>query len=181
MARWAFRSKLNTMLTQNSLARFAAEMLASGPLKKEVTPRRVRVLYNHVIIADTTGANFVWEHPHFPQYYLPTDTVKPGLLKKGKPVEGDGSACLATLEVGSRATDRVIVFEKGPLAGLVRFEFGAMGECCTERKFAQSLRLVTKTTRCRRRLVRGGPRNIPSSQGSVGCQGDYLVIPVGVQ
>ncbi|KAI9786354.1 MAG: hypothetical protein M1816_008015 [Peltula sp. TS41687] len=108
------------------LARFASDLLASGPYKQEVTARRVRVLFNRVWVADTTSANHVWEHPYFPQYYLPTTSIKPEVLQKGKSVDDNGSAFLATLRVGSRATDRVLVFEKGALAGLVRFEFGAM-------------------------------------------------------
>lgn len=115
------------MLIRNSLAKLASDILASGPYKKEITPRRVRVLFNQVWVADTTSASHVWEHPAFPQFYLPTTSIKPELLEKGKSVDADGSAFLATLKVGSRATDRVLLFEKGALAGLVRLEFGAMG------------------------------------------------------
>ncbi|KAI9818740.1 MAG: hypothetical protein M1826_001328 [Phylliscum demangeonii] len=109
-----------------SLTKLANDLLASGPHKQEVTPRRVRTLFNHVFVADTTSANQVWEHPYYPQYYLPTKAIKDDVLEKGKSVDAAGSAFLMTLRVGSRATDRVLMFEKGPLAGLVRLEFGAM-------------------------------------------------------
>ncbi len=118
------------MLIRNSLAKFASALVSSGPHKVEATPRRVRTLFNKIYVADTTSAKHVWEHPYFPQYYLPTDAVhsnKHAQLQKGSAVDDDGSAFLATLKVGQRATDRVVMFEKGALAGLVRLEFGAMG------------------------------------------------------
>lgn len=70
----------------------------------------------------------MWEHPYYPQYYISSQAVKPGLLSKNDPVDKDGSAFFATLKGSTKSTDRVLVFEKGALEGLVRFEFSAMGE-----------------------------------------------------
>ena len=120
------------MLMRDSLSRLAAELLASGPHKQELTPRRVRVLFNNVFVVDSTAAQHVWEHPYYPQFYLPVDSVRTGAasVKKTKAVDGSESAFLARLSVGGRSTDRLLLFEKGPLAGLLRFEFAAMGMCC---------------------------------------------------
>ena len=69
----------------------------------------------------------MWEHPWYPQYYIPTESVKYGSLTKNDAVDKEGSAFLATLKGKSKSTDRILMFEKGELAGLVRFEFGALG------------------------------------------------------
>lgn len=112
-----------------SLSQLASQLLAQGPHRVEVTPRRVRALFNRVYVFDTIAARHVWEHPHYPQFYVPASSVAKGarLEKSSKAVDGDGAAFLATLKVGDKATDRVLIFDKGPLAGLVRIEFGAMG------------------------------------------------------
>ncbi|KAI9881613.1 MAG: hypothetical protein M1830_000177 [Pleopsidium flavum] len=113
------------------LSKLASDLLAKGPHKLEPTTRRVRVLFNKIYIADTTSARHVWEHPYYPQYYLPLDSIKPHTLTKGKPIShstnnNDGAAFLGSLRVNDRSTERVLIFEKGPLADLVRLEFGAM-------------------------------------------------------
>ena len=69
----------------------------------------------------------MWEHPYYPQFYIPTSAVKDAVLTKDESVDKEESAFLATLKGEHKSTDRVIVFEKGPLAGLVRFEFAALG------------------------------------------------------
>jgi len=110
-----------------SLARLAQNLLANGPHKLEKTSRRVRGLYDSVYIFDTTEARHVWEHPYFPQFYLPSSVVKHGMVTKNEAVDKDESAFLATLKAKNKSTDRVLCFEKGPLAGLTRFEFAALG------------------------------------------------------
>ena len=50
------------------------------------------------------------------------------MLTKGERYDAEGSAFKASVKGKERTTDRVVVFEKGPLEGLVRFEFKAMGE-----------------------------------------------------
>ena len=95
--------------------------------KIESTPRRVRVLFNKKIIADTKEAKFVWEHPYFPNYYLPSADIQTKYLEKVKKTDdGDGHVC--KLAVGNRSTDKVVWFEKGQLSDLVRFQFSEMGK-----------------------------------------------------
>lgn len=47
---------------------------------------------------------------------------------KGKAIDSEGSAFATTAKGKGKETDRVVIFEKGPLEGLVRFEFKALGE-----------------------------------------------------
>ena len=70
----------------------------------------------------------MWEHPYYPQFYVPSVAIKSGLLTKDDAVDDDKSAFLATLNGENRSTNRVLTFEKGPLSGLVRFEFAVLGE-----------------------------------------------------
>ena len=105
----------------------AQKLLANGPHKLEKTTRRVRGLYDSAYIFDTTEARHVWEHPFFPQFYVPSTAMKPGAVTKNEAVDKEESAFLATLKGTTKSTDRVLSFEKGPLAGLTRVEFAAMG------------------------------------------------------
>ena len=111
-----------------SLVKLAQKLLAQGPHKLEKTDRRVRGLFDGVYLFDTLDASHVWEHPYYPQFYIPSNSVKRGLLTKGESVDKEESAFLATLKGKDRSTDRVISFEKGPLAGLVRIEFDALDQ-----------------------------------------------------
>src|SRR5256886_13450625 len=43
-------------------------------------PRRVRAYLGNEKVLDTTRALYVWEWPHYPQYYIPLADVRPGLL-----------------------------------------------------------------------------------------------------
>lgn len=70
----------------------------------------------------------MWEHPYYPQFYVPNSAIRSGLLTKDDAVDDDQSAFLATLNGKRRSTNRVLIFEKGPLSGLVRFEFSALGK-----------------------------------------------------
>ena len=88
----------------------------------------MRGLYDGIYVFDTTEARFVWEHPYYPQFYIPNSAIKDAVLTKDESVDEEESAFLATLKGKHKSTDRVIIFEKGPLAGLVRFEFAALGK-----------------------------------------------------
>ncbi|KAM0795356.1 hypothetical protein BDR22DRAFT_826087 [Usnea florida] len=112
----------------SGLVKLAQNLLAKGPHKLEKTSRRVRALYDNLYIFDTTEAQHVWEHPYYPQFYVPSSAIKSGLLTKNEAIDDNKSAFLATLKGEDRSTDRVLTFEKGPLSGLVRFEFSALDQ-----------------------------------------------------
>ncbi|PRY40380.1 DUF427 domain-containing protein [Umezawaea tangerina] len=43
-------------------------------------PRRIRALLAGEVLLDTTRALYVWEHPYYPQYYVPRADVRPAVL-----------------------------------------------------------------------------------------------------
>ena len=101
-------------------------MAVEGPHKVEKTPRRVRGFFDQELVFDTTDAHFVWEHPYFPVYYIPENAIKSGILTRNAP-NGDGLSS-GILKGENKSTGQVLIFEKGPLSGLVRFETEALGK-----------------------------------------------------
>lgn len=97
------------------------------PHKIEVTPRRVRALFDHQYIIDTTSARHVWEHPYYPVYYFPIDAVKPDILTVDRSHALGEGVFGATLKGERKSTDKVLVFESDVLAGLVRIDKEALG------------------------------------------------------
>jgi uncharacterized protein (DUF427 family) len=43
-------------------------------------PRRVRAVLGGHTVLDTTSARYVWEWPHYPQYYIPFADIDPSVL-----------------------------------------------------------------------------------------------------
>jgi uncharacterized protein (DUF427 family) len=43
-------------------------------------PRRIRAVLNGQTVLDTTSALYVWEQPHYPQYYVPVTDIDPTML-----------------------------------------------------------------------------------------------------
>jgi len=117
----------------------AIKLATNGPHKVLPTDRRVRVLFNGKYIATTTRAVFVWEHPFYPQYWIPEADFDVPFSDKDKievPVAGDdGDAMkvgqLSTIKVGDRSAEGIIIFYPtvtgpgAPLAGLVKVPFNA--------------------------------------------------------
>ncbi|KAL8831631.1 MAG: hypothetical protein Q9170_005219 [Blastenia crenularia] len=108
------------------LPKVAQKLVADGPHKMEKTPRRVRCTFDGDWLFDTTSAFHVWEHPYFPQIYVPTAAIKEGVLTKKDAVDDHESAFHAVLKSKGKETDRVVVFEKGDLKDLTRIEFDAV-------------------------------------------------------
>ncbi|KAI1136534.1 DUF427-domain-containing protein [Hypoxylon sp. FL0543] len=113
---------------QPNLHDLGKKLVEEGPLKSLPTSRRVRILFNGEYVADTTSALYVWEHEYYPYFYVPRKSITRNLDTPGS---DPGSYSVATLQVGHKTTDRVIVFgdELNPrskaLEGMVRIEFGA--------------------------------------------------------
>ncbi len=113
---------------QSDLQTLTNNLIQNGPFKIESTPRQVRALFDGVFLFDTTSAKHVWEHKYFPHFWVPKSSIKLELLSRGPAFDKEGYAYQATVKGSERSTNRVVVFEKGPLEGLVRVEFKAMGE-----------------------------------------------------
>jgi uncharacterized protein (DUF427 family) len=95
-------------------------------------PRRVRAVLADQTVLDTTRARYVWEWPHYPQYYIPLADVRRDLLvAEGQAKQSRrGLQHLHALRAGD--VDRAHaarVLDESPvdgLAGTVRFEWDAL-------------------------------------------------------
>lgn len=118
------------------LLELGKRLIAEGPHKTLKTPKRIRILFNGVYVADTTSALYVWEHPYYPYYYVPISSFVRGVLHDSRE---EGPLRIMGLHMHDRSTDRVLGFsdrhsnrhfadgsEKAhELEGYVRVEFGA--------------------------------------------------------
>jgi len=112
----------------SELETLAKALLKNGPHKQQSTHRRIRALFNKTYILDSvTGAQHVWEHEYYPQFYIPSADFAKGVLHKGQSIT-NGDAWLGEVKVDDRSTDKVLGFEKGPLKGLVRVQFDQMDQ-----------------------------------------------------
>lgn len=109
----------------------------------EHTPKRYRILFNGVFVADTIDAHYVWENDHWPYAYIPLKDVQSKYLSAPKEKGeddfsgsgGEGFKSIfkggkrARLEVGGRATEDVFIVKDGEgiLNDYVKFEFDAVG------------------------------------------------------
>ena len=83
------------VLPLSSLHKLVKKLAGQGPFKLLETPKRIRLLYNGAMIADTTKAMYVWEHEYYPQYYLPMESfVRPEgfdvKISHGEAIKDDG-------------------------------------------------------------------------------------------
>ena len=84
-------------------------------------PRRIRGYLAGQLVLDTTAALYVWEWPHYPQYYVPVADVLPGaLVDEQKAVSNRrGSIRVHGLRVGEVYRAGVAkVLTKSPIDGL---------------------------------------------------------------
>ncbi|KAL8767163.1 MAG: hypothetical protein Q9209_006254 [Squamulea sp. 1 TL-2023] len=107
------------------LTELALQLAAKGPSKMEGTPRRVRVLFDGIYLADSTSAFHVWEHEYYPYFYFPTSGLKVHYVKR-EPIGDDDSVSLVTYQGPTKTDSTTLMFTKGELAGLTRFDFGHM-------------------------------------------------------
>ncbi|KAF2251005.1 DUF427-domain-containing protein [Trematosphaeria pertusa] len=118
------------MASNSDLVKLAQKLTADGPHKMQSTPRRVRGLLNGKYAFDTINAYHVWEHPYYPQFYVPVSSFTPDAkITKASPVDGtNGATHLGRLSVGDKSTERVLMFSSGSLKDLVKVEFKEMDQ-----------------------------------------------------
>lgn len=114
------------LTTISSFSELVPKLFANPP-KIEITPRRVRGLFDQQYVFDTIHARHVWEHPWYPVYYIPRTDVKSGVLSLDPSRKFGDRATAATLKGERQSTNEVLVFEEGPLKGLVKFQMDALG------------------------------------------------------
>ncbi|MCJ1393307.1 hypothetical protein MMC18_006179 [Xylographa bjoerkii] len=106
-----------------SIQKLADSLASKRPLKVEDSPKRVRILQDGKYIVDTTHAKYVWEHPYYPQYYVPRSEVKAEFVQTHDHSKG---IMICTFRSDIQEVPNVLVFAEGPLKDLVRFDFKAM-------------------------------------------------------
>src|SRR6516225_657791 len=94
-------------------------------------PRRIRAVLAGETVLDTTSALYVWEWPHYPQYYIPLGDVRSELLTSEGNIKATrrGPVELYTLSVGDATRHGAAqVLRDSPverLSGTVRFDWDA--------------------------------------------------------
>ncbi len=98
----------------------------------EPVPRRIRALLGDRMVIDTTSALYVWEWPHYPQYYIPKADIDADLLidENHEQHLGRGSARRYGLQVGDDVRPGVAHLytdsEVDGVTGTVRFDWSAL-------------------------------------------------------
>ncbi|KAK5173651.1 uncharacterized protein LTR77_002332 [Saxophila tyrrhenica] len=128
---------------QRDVRKIALKLGTDGPVKTLPTPRKVQILFGGTYIIRTTNAHYVWEHPFFPQLYLPlSELVSSSKAQNfsftpGSDIKSDSGHALATqytIACGSKTTDQVIAFsdnltgKPAELSGLVKINFDSMDQ-----------------------------------------------------
>ncbi|KAF2765987.1 DUF427-domain-containing protein [Teratosphaeria nubilosa] len=125
---------------RSQLRRLAIKLGTDGPHKVLPTPKQIKILFNGSYIIKTTNARYVWEHPFYPQYYVPYSELQSTAKTSGalkitegeKFAAGDAGKTLARqlrLSVGEKSTDDVLAFSEEleglaeGLRGLVKIGF----------------------------------------------------------
>jgi len=95
-------------------------------------PRRIRGYLAGKLVLDTTAALYVWEWPHYPQYYVPVADVLPGVLVDEQRAQSNrrGSIRVHGLRVGevyrSGAAKVLTDSPINALAGTVRIDWSGL-------------------------------------------------------
>lgn len=90
------------------------------PPRVEAVARLVRVVFNGVVIAETTNAKRVLETSHPPGYYLPPEDVRMDLLTRTRQqtvCEFKGSAVYWTIRVDGRVSENAAWSYPNPNSG----------------------------------------------------------------
>jgi uncharacterized protein (DUF427 family) len=98
----------------------------------EPVPRRIRATLAGRVVVDTTKALYVWETPHYPQYYIPLGDVDPAILVDEEHTQKlhRGSARRQGVRLGDVSrpgSARIYTADSlAGLAGMVRFDWTAL-------------------------------------------------------
>jgi len=119
---------VHSSIQKHTLPALGEKLSKEGPHKIEKTPRRLRGLHSGKWLFDTTKAIYVWEHPYYPNFYIPRTELASGVvLEKIEPAT-EKSYWIARLSVGGKVvTEDVLVFETlGELKDVVKIAVPAI-------------------------------------------------------
>jgi uncharacterized protein (DUF427 family) len=104
-----------------------------GRVRIEPSHKRLRILFGGQVVVDTDDALYVWESPHYPQYYVPISDVADGSLKpSGTETHSPSRGVAAHFNVHGgekEAVDAAWTYVDSPIEALrdrVRFDWDAM-------------------------------------------------------
>jgi uncharacterized protein (DUF427 family) len=95
----------------------------------EPVPRRIRAVLAGEVVLDTIRAQYVWESPNYPQYYVPVTDVNASVLVDENETQRRhrGTAQVHGLRVGDTVRPRSVrILTQGGLAGTARFDWDAL-------------------------------------------------------
>jgi uncharacterized protein (DUF427 family) len=116
------------------------------PPRLEDSPKHIQVIFNGVIIADTTHAKRVLETSHPPVYYIPPEDIKMEYLQKTSRstyCEWKGGASYYTVRVGSEVSPNAAWYYPKPTPGFesmtnyVAFYVQRMEKCLVDDEIAE--------------------------------------------
>jgi uncharacterized protein (DUF427 family) len=106
---------------------------ATPAVRVETSGKRVRAYLGGIAVADTAHPLLVWEHPHYPAYYIPVADVRTDLLVPTGTASHSGTrgdATHFTIKTGTEErVDAAWRYEQSPVEALrdaVRFDWAAM-------------------------------------------------------
>ena len=98
----------------------------------EPVPRRIRATLGGSVVIDSRSVLYVWEWPHFPQYYIPIADIDPGILVDEEHEEHlrRGTARRLGVRTGTDVRPGVahhyVASELEGITGMVRFDWSAL-------------------------------------------------------
>ncbi len=106
-------------------------------VRVERSPKRIRALLDGEVVADSRDARLVWEHPHYPTYYLPVSDLRVELVESGREPSPVGGEARRYDVVGAHriAPRAALLHPDSPveeLRDLVRLTWDAMDEWLEE-------------------------------------------------
>ncbi|EME80255.1 uncharacterized protein MYCFIDRAFT_216157 [Pseudocercospora fijiensis CIRAD86] len=129
----------------DDLKKLALKLGKNGPVRTLQTPRLIQVLFNGRYIVKTTKSVFVWEHPYYPQIYIPASEIESYFsarsddlkITPGLEIHDSENNLLATqwtLTVSSKPVEKVLAFSPNlpepanSLSNLVKIDFESMDQ-----------------------------------------------------
>lgn len=132
-------------MSASTLTPLALKLATQGPVRTlPIWPRLIRLLHNGTYFLQTTNAVYVWEHPYYPQIYIPSSEFTSSKaahqslkVSKGDEIKTDDGKAVAQywkLTIGDKAIEKVVAFDEGldgkgkELAGLVKVDFESVDQ-----------------------------------------------------
>lgn len=124
--------------TCRNLQDVVAKLVKHGPHSiASASGRKIRTVINGIIAVDTVHADYVWEHPYYPQFYVPFKELHHDLIVNRElvagirdPESGNFGAEIWSYPKTSDSREKkctYVHFLRGKLKDYVRFTFKEMG------------------------------------------------------